>query len=81
MSLLQIAHLNVLFHRQNVQAVDDVSLTVAPGEVLALAGESGSGKSVTAAAILGLLPAGQTTVNGSIAFDGQPLLHPIHRAA
>lgn len=75
MSLLQIAHLNVLFHRQNVQAVDDVSLTVAPGEVLALAGESGSGKSVTAAAILGLLPAGQATVNGSIVFDGQPLLH------
>lgn len=75
MSLLQIAHLNVLFHRQNVQAVDDVSLTVAPGEVLALAGESGSGKSVTAAAILGLLPADQTTIGGSITFDGQPLLH------
>lgn len=75
MSLLQIAHLNVLFHRQNVQAVNDVSLTIAPGEVLALAGESGSGKSVTAAAILGLLPADQVTIGGSITFDGQPLLH------
>lgn len=75
MSLLTLSHLNVLFHQQNVQAVDDISLTIAPGEVLALAGESGSGKSVTAAAILGLLPASQVTVSGSITFDGQPLLH------
>ena len=75
MSLLTLSHLNVRFHQQNVQAVDDISLTIAPGEVLALAGESGSGKSVTAAAILGLLPASQVTVSGSITFDGQPLLH------
>lgn len=75
MSLLTISHLNVLFHHQNVQAVDDISLTIAPGEILALAGESGSGKSVTAAAILGLLPASQVTVSGSITFDGEPLLH------
>jgi peptide/nickel transport system ATP-binding protein len=49
--------------------VDDVSLTVAPGETLALVGESGSGKTTTLRAVAGL----HTPDAGSITFDGRPL--------
>ncbi|MET0714127.1 MAG: ABC transporter ATP-binding protein, partial [Mycetocola sp.] len=56
--VLQIRNLDVSFATDAgaVQAVDQVSLSVAPREVLAIVGESGSGKTVTAKTILGLLP-------------------------
>jgi peptide/nickel transport system ATP-binding protein len=52
-----------------VRAVDGVSLSLAPGEVLGLVGESGSGKSTLGRALLGLVPA----TSGSIRYDGREL--------
>lgn len=53
-----------------VRILDKVSLSVAPGETLGLLGESGSGKSMTALAVLGLLPASVTVASGSIRMAG-----------
>ena len=52
----------------------DVSLSVEPGEVMALVGESGAGKSTIAKALLGILPAGIKVTGGNILFEGTDLL-------
>lgn len=58
MALLEVQHLSTYLHtaRGVVKAVDDVSFAIAPGETLALVGESGCGKSMTALSIARLLP-------------------------
>src|SRR5262245_42706928 len=75
--LLQVKNLSGEFatSRGTVRAVDKVSFSVGRGEMLALVGESGCGKSVTALAILRLLakPAGRI-VGGEVLFDGVDLL-------
>ncbi|MEU1877215.1 ABC transporter ATP-binding protein [Streptosporangium sp. NPDC020072] len=74
MSLLDVRNLRVRFASAQpaIAAVDGVSLTVEAGEVVALVGESGCGKSATALALLGLLPA-SARVEGEIVFDGEDL--------
>ena len=57
-----------------VRVVDDVSFAIGRGEVLALAGESGSGKSVTALSILRLVPPEGRISAGSIRLEGRELL-------
>ena len=68
MNLLEVTSLGVT-SADGVPLVRDVSFTVAPGERLGLIGESGSGKSLTAFSIIGLLPAG-LKASGSIVLDG-----------
>ena len=58
--------------RQRLQVISSLSLSVYPGEILAVAGSSGSGKSLLASAILGILP-GNARVEGRLSFDGRPL--------
>jgi len=71
--LLEVRHLRVEFasRRGALVAIDDVSLSIAPGEVLGVVGESGAGKSVTGAAIIGLIePPGRIT-GGEILLEGR----------
>ena len=77
MALLEIEDLQTHFTARGrvLKAVDGVSLSIEAGEVLALVGESGCGKSVTAASILGLVPDPPgRIVGGSICFEGRDLV-------
>ena len=77
MSLLKVDHLSVSFVTRNGtnQAVDDVSFAVEPRQITAIIGESGSGKSVSCYAMLGLVPSPPGRIDGGSAmFQGQDLL-------
>lgn len=73
--LLEVEHLAVQFVREGgtVYAVNDVSYAVDEGETLAVIGESGSGKTVTARAFMGLLPP-YARISGSARFRGVELI-------
>ncbi|SFR89556.1 peptide/nickel transport system permease protein [Microbacterium sp. cf046] len=75
-AILEIRHLNVELRGagEPVPLVRDVSLTLQRGEIVGLLGESGSGKSTTARAVLGLLPPGIGISSGSILLDGHELV-------
>jgi peptide/nickel transport system ATP-binding protein len=68
--LVQIKNLQISFSQENnsVQAVKNISLDIPKGKIIAIIGESGSGKSVTALSLLNLLPA-QAAVKGEILFS------------
>jgi peptide/nickel transport system ATP-binding protein len=71
--LLEVRHLRVEFptRRGTLVALDDVSFDIAPGEVLGVVGESGAGKSLTGAAIIGLLEPPGRIAAGEIRLDGE----------
>lgn len=74
--LLEVTQLSVELRigRQRVRALDNLSLTLSAGETLALVGESGCGKSLTALALMGLLPQPTARISGGeIHFAGEDL--------
>ena len=75
-ALLEVRDLTVRFDTEDgvVHAVNGVSFDLRAGEILAVVGESGCGKTVTAMSVPGLLPPGTATVAGSVRLDGVELL-------
>ena len=73
MSLLEVKNLRVEFptRRGTLLAIDDVSFTIEPGEVLGVVGESGAGKSLTGASIIGLLEPPGRVAAGEIWLEGE----------
>jgi peptide/nickel transport system ATP-binding protein len=71
--LLEVRQLRVEFptRRGTLVALDDISFDIAPGEILGVVGESGAGKSLTGAAIIGLLDPPGRIASGEIRFDGR----------
>jgi peptide/nickel transport system ATP-binding protein len=72
-ALLEVKNLRVEFpsRRGTLLALDDISFSIAPGEILGVVGESGAGKSLTGAAIIGLLEPPGRIAGGEIRLDGQ----------
>lgn len=71
--LLEVNNLRVEFPSRHgtLLALDDVSFSIQPGEVLGVVGESGAGKSLTGAAIIGLLDPPGRVASGEIRFEGR----------
>jgi peptide/nickel transport system ATP-binding protein len=71
--LLEVEHLRIEVptRRGILVALDDISFAIAPGEVLGVVGESGAGKSLTGAAIIGLLEPPLRIAGGQVRFAGR----------
>jgi peptide/nickel transport system ATP-binding protein len=71
--LLEVSHLRVEFPTRHgtLLALDDISFSIAPGEILGVVGESGAGKSLTGTAIIGLLDPPGRIASGEIRLDGR----------
>jgi peptide/nickel transport system ATP-binding protein len=72
-ALLEVKNLRVEFpsRRGTLLALDDISFSIAPGEILGVVGESGAGKSLTGAAIIGLLEPPGRIAGGEIRLNDQ----------
>jgi peptide/nickel transport system ATP-binding protein len=72
-ALLEVRNLRVEFASRHgiLRALDDISFSIHPGEILGVVGESGAGKSLTGAAIIGLLDPPGRVAAGEIWFDGR----------
>src|SRR5258708_8572061 len=75
--LLEVENLKAEFPLPigKIQALNGVSFQINRGEIVGLAGESGSGESVTTQCILGMLPAPGRITAGDIRFDGESLIN------
>jgi len=73
--LLEVRNLRVEFptRRGTLLALDDISFDITPGEILGVVGESGAGKSLTGAAIIGLLEPPGRIAGGDILLDGEAI--------
>ena len=73
MSLLEVKNLVVEFPNRHgvLRALDDISFSIAPGEILGVVGESGAGKSLTGASIIGLLEPPGHVASGQIVLEGE----------
>ena len=71
-NFLNLESISVRFSPHGPDVVDDISFGLEKGEIVGIAGESGSGKTVSMLSILGLLP--QAIVKGSVKFNGTELI-------
>jgi oligopeptide/dipeptide ABC transporter ATP-binding protein len=76
-ALLEVNNLQTFFFTSEglVKAIDGIDFSIKRGETLALVGESGCGKSMTALSLLRLIPEPGRIVEGEIRFEGRDLLH------
>ena len=77
MAILEVKNLNLGFESENGfnQALYDVSFSLEKGKTLALVGESGCGKTMSAMSILNLIPKTARITGGEIIFNGENLLN------
>jgi peptide/nickel transport system ATP-binding protein len=75
MALLEVENLRIEFptRRSTLVAVDDISFSIDQGEVLGIVGESGAGKSITGAAIIGLLEPPGRIAHGTVRLEGRQI--------
>ncbi len=80
--ILEVQNLKVQFptRRGTLTAVDDISFSIAPGEVLGVVGESGAGKSITGMAVIGLLDPPGRIAAGEVRLEGRRIDNLPHEA-